>query len=269
MNDARDQSGHRFDLRSEWRALKRGIRVLDAQTVVVLLFAALAVIVQMNLGSRTFFRTELAPSLGLAGSGLASWTWWFAIQGILGFAIPVAILRLGFGQSMAEMGLGAGDWRFAGTIALLYLPLVAVGTWILSNGADFQENYPHLPEAAESWSVFLVYEAVFIFYWMGWEYLWRGFVLFGTAKVFGAYAIIIQTVPFAILHYEKPMPEAILSIVGGLALGLLVWRSRSFWIAVPIHAVQMILIDLFCALRIRTGASGIGFDAFWRMISGL
>ena len=132
---------------------------------------------------------------------------------------------------------------------------------MLSNGADFQAQYPHYDGAETQWSVFLLYEALFLFYWIGWEYLWRGFVLFGTAPAFGLGAIVVQMVPFAILHAEKPVAEAYLSVLGGLALGALVWRCRSFWIAVPIHAFQMLALDFWCTLRARSGASGIGFDA--------
>ncbi len=261
MSEPSDQKGWRLHIRQELRSLRSAARSLDKQTVVVLLFSALAVIVQMNFGDRALFRTEIAPGLGIESVGLGSWTWWFGMQGLLGFVLPVLILRYGFKQTAREMGLGVGDWRFASTVALVYLPVVLVGTWILSDSPEFQSNYPHYGPAAVDWSVFLIYEAVFVFYWMGWEYLWRGFVLFGTARIFGVYAIFIQTLPFAILHYEKPFPEALLSILGGVALGVLVWRSRSFWIAVPIHAVQMFLIDLFSALRIRTGVSGLGLSS--------
>jgi len=48
-------------------------------------------------------------------------------------------------------------------------------------------------------------------------------------------------------------------VAGGLALGALVWRCRSFWIAVPIHAVQMLILDLWCSLRSRSGVTGTGF----------
>ena len=78
---------------------------------------------------------------------------------------------------------------------------------------------------------------------------------------FGMQGLTGFVVPVVILLADKPAAEAYLSILGGLALGALVWRCRSFWIAVPIHAAQMVLLDLFCTLRFRTGASGIGLDA--------
>ena len=250
-------------IRNEWERVRRAADSLDRQTVVVLLVTALLVIFQMQFGDRRWFRSDIAPLLGIEDPGLWSWGWWFAIQGVLGFIVPVAILRLGFKRSWSDMGLAGGDSRFAWIVAGLYMPLVVIGTWFLSDSVSFQSHYPHYGPAATDWSIFLVYEGLFLFYWFGWEYLWRGFVLFGTRHTFGLYAILIQTMPFAIMHYNKPMPEALLSILGGVALGALVWRARAFWIAIPIHAAQMLILDTWCSLRIRSGTQGTGLVALW------
>ncbi len=253
-------------LRAEIQRARHSIQRIDRQTAVVLLFAALSVILQMKFADRSLFRTEIAPFLGIESPGLSSWAWWFGLQGILGFILPVAILRFGFKNSVKEMGLGKGDHRLALKIAALYIPLIIVGTWFFSDSPAFLAKYPHFTPAATDWGVFLAYESLFLFYWIGWEYLWRGFVLFGTARTFGIMAIFVQTMPFAIMHFQKPMPEALLSIVGGVVLGALVWRTRSFWIAVPIHAAQMMILDAWCSLRVRTGVSGTGLTALLEMI---
>jgi len=247
--------------RKEWHTLYTATRSLDKQTVVVLLLSVVFVLLQTSLGSRRLFLTHMADLFSEEWQGVLSWGWWFAVQGVTGFVLPVVILIVFFKRKPKEVGLGLGDWKLAVTLAAFYIPLVIVGTWILSDGSSFQQNYPHYQPAAFQWNLFIVYELLFLFYWLGWEYLWRGFVLFGTAHTFGLYAIFVQTVPFALLHLDKPLPEALLSIVGGVALGALVWRCRSFWIAVPIHAVQMLILDFWCTLRIRTNVSGIGLDA--------
>ena len=249
-------------LRHEWQQLLAAARSLDRQTVFVLTTCIVFVIVQYKLGNRRFFLNELAVHVAEDWRGLLSWGWWFAVQGVTGFVIPVLALLLLFKRRPAEIGLGLGDWKLASVLALLYLPVVAIGTWVLSDGADFQAQYPHYQPAAHNWKFFFIYQALFLFYWIGWEYLWRGYVLFGTAHTFGLYAIFVQTVPFALLHLQKPLPEALLSIVGGVALGALVWRCRSFWIAVPLHAAQMFILDFWCTLRIRTSVSGVGPGAF-------
>lgn len=255
-------------LKRETRRLGRAISTLDPQTTFVLVATGILLIIQMELGSRRFFRQELAHLFPETWRGLMSWGWWFGIQGMTGFVIPVLALLVVFKRKPRSIGLGLGDWRFALVVAVLYVPAVVIGTWFLSDSLAFQTKYPHYPPAAINWGIFAAYELLFLMYWVGWEYLWRGFVLFGTAHTFGVYAIFVQAIPFTILHLDKPFPESILSLVGGIALGALVWRSQSFWIAVPIHAAQMMVLDFWCSLRIRTDISGTGLDALIQMFSG-
>lgn len=242
-----------------WQSLTPAQRM----AAVVLVAATVFVLVQLQVGSRRFFRLHLAEVVEPENQALAGWAWWFGMQGVTGFVLPVLLLRLAFRQSVREMGLGLGDWKLAGALALAYLPLVAIGTWFLSGQADFQLQYPRLRESALDLRVFALYHTLYLFYWLGWEYLWRGFVLFGTVRAVGpVLAIVLQTVPFAILHASKPPAEAYLSILGGLALGALVWRCRSFWIAVPIHAAQMLLLEAWIVLRMRADVlEGTGLGA--------
>ena len=252
----------------ESRRLKAAISGIDRQTAFVLIATGVLVILQDAVGSRRLFLNELAPYFPEASRGLMSWGWWFGIQGITGFVLPAAALLFLFRRPPTSIGLGVGDWRFALVVAAMYLPVVTVGTWILSDSLVFQAQYPHYRPAAADWGVFVLYESIFLLYWIGWEYLWRGFVLFGTAHTLGLYAILVQALPFTILHLDKPLAEAVLSLVGGIALGSLVWRCRSFWIAVPIHAAQMMVLDFWCTMRTATGVSGVGFDALWKMLGG-
>lgn len=254
---------------SELRRLRAAAHRVDVQAAVVLLVAPALVILHRHLGSRRLFRTAFAEAFAPAWQGVLEWGWWFAWQGVLGFLVPVLVLTVGFRRRHAAIGLGSGDVRLALFLGALYLPVVAVGTWFLSADPAFQAVYPHYGPAAFDWRFFAVYEALFLFYWVGWEYLWRGFVLFGTAPAFGPVAaVLIQAVPFAVLHVEKPLAEGLLSIVGGVALGALVWRCRSFWIAVPLHAAQMLILDLWCTLRLRTGAQGVGLEALRQLLGG-
>ncbi len=250
----RDVVRNRFA--SEWHRLVTAARALDGQTVFVLTASALLIVIQFTFGSRRLFRQELAHLFPEQWQGVLAWGWWFSMQGITGFVIPVLCLLFLFRRTPAEIGLGKGDWRLALAIATAYLPLVTIGTWVLSADPAFQRVYPHYQPAAHDWRFLAMYEVLYLFYWLGWEYLWRGFVLFGTKPVFGLYSIFVQMVPFSILHLEKPPIEWLLSVVGGILLGALVWRCRSFWIAVPIHATQMFALDLWCTLRIRTGING-------------
>ena len=259
-------------LRGEWQGLRAAVAGLSPnarRAAVVLTAATVLVLLQLQVGNRRFYQGTLDNPLGFADPIFGGWAWWFGTQGLLGFVVPALILVALYRRSPREAGLGLGDWRLASLLAGAYLPLVVVGTWVLSDGQGFQAQYPHFFGAKLDWGTFLAYEALFLFYWVGWEYLWRGFVLFGTAPALGApLAVVVQMVPFAILHAQKPAAEAYLSVLGGLALGALVWRCRSFWIAVPIHWAQMFALDLWCTLRYRTGAEGVGLDALTQALTG-
>jgi len=249
----------------EMQRLRKALRSLDVQTTVVLTVSALLLIVTFTFGSRFFFIEHVAPN----GSPLQAWGWWFLIQGITGFVIPLVILVIGFGHSLSKVGVGLGDWKLGLTVVILYVPVVIIGTWIFSDDRAFQLQYPHFRAAVDSWPVFMMYHGLFLIYWVGWEYLWRGFLLFGTYHSFGIHAIFVSSLPYALLHVDKPTSELLLSLVGGIVLGAVVWRCRSFWVAVPIHAVQMMALDFWCSLRLRSGVSGIGFDALRTAFFGI
>ncbi len=248
--------------------LRAALARIDRQTAFVLIAAAALVMLQDAVGTRRLFNNYLAYLFPESWRGLTSWAWWFGMQGVTGFVLPVAALVIFFRRPPTAIGLGLGDWRFALVVTAIYFPIVVAGTWFLSNSASFQVQYPHFQPAATDWGVFALYELFFLMYWIGWEYLWRGFVLFGTAHTLGLYAIFVQALPFAVLHLNKPIEEAVLSLIGGIALGALVWRCRSFWIAVPIHAAQMMVLDFWCTMRSRTGVNGIGLDALRTLLGG-
>ncbi|MCY3999579.1 MAG: CPBP family intramembrane metalloprotease [Bacteroidetes bacterium] len=250
---------------SENHTFRKALRSIDLQTSVVLIACALLMMITFKFGSRSFFVTQIAPE----ASALQAWGWWFSVQGVTGFLIPILILLIGFRCKPTSIGLGLGDWKLALLVFALYVPVVITGTWILSDARAFQLEYPHYRGAIDSWSLFWVYHGLFLLYWLGWEYLWRGFILFGTQHTFGIHTIFVQAVPFALLHVDKPTSELALSLLGGILLGALVWRCRSFWIAVPIHAVQMLVLDFWCTLRLRAGVSGNGLESLNAALSAI
>jgi membrane protease YdiL (CAAX protease family) len=69
----------------------------------------------------------------------------------------------------------------------------------------------------------------------GWEYIFRGWLLFGYARKFGPEAIWLQAVPFAIAHVTKPPVETFSTIFGGFAFGWVAWRTKSFLYPFLIH----------------------------------
>ncbi|HSG29137.1 MAG TPA: type II CAAX endopeptidase family protein [Candidatus Krumholzibacterium sp.] len=67
------------------------------------------------------------------------------------------------------------------------------------------------------------------------EFMFRGFILFGLKKKYGDGAILIQMIPFALLHIGKPEVETVGCIVTGTYFGYLALRAGSLWPAFLIH----------------------------------
>ena len=91
-------------------------------------------------------------------------------------------------------------------------------------------------------------------------------MLFGLEEKFGYYAVLIQMIPFVILHNGKPMAETFSAILGGIALGILAFRTRSILYGFVVHVGIMFSIDLICTLRFRTTDYGLGINSIINII---
>jgi membrane protease YdiL (CAAX protease family) len=67
------------------------------------------------------------------------------------------------------------------------------------------------------------------------EFMYRGFLIFGLRDKFKEGSILIQTIPFVLLHLGKPELETISTLFTGVLFGWVVYRGNSFWPAFIIH----------------------------------
>jgi len=67
------------------------------------------------------------------------------------------------------------------------------------------------------------------------EFLFRGFLLFGLKERFKEGSILIQAVPFVLVHFGKPDLETISTIITGIYFGYMCYRGNSFWPAFIVH----------------------------------
>ena len=94
---------------------------------------------------------------------------------------------------------------------------------------DFRSHYHR---SVIDWPELLLYNALFM---LAWEFLFRGYMLFGLEKSMGKSAIFVQTIPFVLLHFGKPFLETLACIPGGLVFGYVAYRTRSFLPCFIIH----------------------------------
>lgn len=84
-----------------------------------------------------------------------------------------------------------------------------------------------------------------IIYLFAWEFIFRGFLLFGLKGKLKETSILVQMVPFVLLHLGKPEIETISTIVTGIYFGWVAYRGNSYWPALIIHAFINISFVIF------------------------
>lgn len=146
---------------------------------------------------------------------------------ILYLIIPLVFVILIFRENPREYGFGLGDWKAGLVITLAGILLMAPVLWYLGKGDASVTNYYKLQVHGLPWTTFLDL--------IGWEFLFRGWILFGYARKFGAEALWLQAVPFALAHISKPEVETLSTIFGGFAFGWIAWRTRSFLYPFLLH----------------------------------
>lgn len=110
---------------------------------------------------------------------------------------------------------------------------------------DIQEYYPRYLNSGgkvfaahrsmdEAWAVTL-YEFFYGLDFISTELFFRGFLILGMYKYFGPYVVYPMIVSYCVLHFGKPMTEAISSIFGGYILGIIALHHRNIWGGVIIH----------------------------------
>jgi membrane protease YdiL (CAAX protease family) len=108
---------------------------------------------------------------------------------------------------------------------------MAVILWFVARTPAMQSYYE--AKAPENIAYLIYITAVDLF---GWEFIWRGFLLFGMAAFLGpGPAIWLQAVPFAFMHLGKPEVETLTTIFGGAAFGFVAWKTGSFFYPFLIH----------------------------------
>jgi len=149
---------------------------------------------------------------------------------ILYLIVPLAIIILFFRESPQAYGFRLGNWRLGLAVTAVAIVAIAIVMGVLARTPAFRDYYGG---RARSSPLVLLGENVLDLF--GWEFLFRGFLLFGLARRFGDEAVLLQAVPFAIAHIGKPELETLSTIFGGAAFGYLAWRTDSFFYPFLIH----------------------------------
>ena len=146
---------------------------------------------------------------------------------ILYLFIPLAFILFVFRENPREYGFTLGEWKAGLVITIAGCLLMAPIIWYLGKSDPSMTSYYKPYVSGLPWATFLDL--------IGWEFFFRGWILFGYARKFGPEALWLQAVPFALAHVGKPEVETLSTIFGGFAFGWVAWRTRSFLYPFVIH----------------------------------
>ncbi len=147
---------------------------------------------------------------------------------ILYLIVPLIIIVVVLRENPKEYGFQLGDWKAGLALTGIVILIAAPILWLTASGDPTMKKYyewllgPQLPG----------YVFLDLF---GWEFIFRGWLLFGYARHYGADALWLQSVPFALAHIGKPEVETLSTIFGGFLFGWVAYRTKSFLYPFLIH----------------------------------
>jgi len=161
------------------------------------------------------------------------------------YGISPFILMLIFKNKPADYGIRIGDYRIWIKDLVFIFCIMLIILLFTFKFTNFKSIYPLSFTARKGFNYFFIYQIIQLFYMSSWEFFFRGFMLFGLAKKMdNKLAILIQTIPFALMHYRKPPLEAYGSIFAGIFLGIMAIRGRSFFPCAIIHFLVALSADI-------------------------
>lgn len=236
----------------------------DFQTISVCVLTAVSLTMinylgnfDFTLGSFDHFGLESAADAlrrsftALSNERLAGLIWWSCVTVCFYFILPALFVRLILRQPLSSYGL---RWRGAFKDYHLYFLMFVVmlpTVLFVSGAASFQARYPfYQMEPGEALAPFFwQWEFFYFLQFFSLEFFFRGFMVHGLKHRFGYYSVFVMSVPYCMIHFHKPLPEALAAIVAGVVLGTLSLKSRSILLGVAIHYSVAITMDLAALWR--------------------
>lgn len=227
---------------------KYGYDPKELNTYLILLSAPVLLSVYYYFGyshfyMQTFVKNLVESPLGEFNSRIYQFVSFF----ILMFVVPAVFLKPRIGMSFTELGMGLGDKKFGFKLIAIILPILIPVMYFATNAPDIIAEYPLSKTLYQRPDLVFPYELAYIlFYYIAWEFYFRGFLLFSLEKKFGGInAILIQTISSCLIHIGKPAGETIGSIIVGVIFGYLALRTRSIWYVLILHVAIGVSTDLY------------------------
>jgi membrane protease YdiL (CAAX protease family) len=153
---------------------------------------------------------------------------WFSTFFYFGF-LPLLVIIIFLRKNPLDFGLRWGNPRVWWFLVVLFCVVAAIILLASSASTTLQSYYQN------KGFNFITYFLTSCFSLGASEFMYRGYLLFGLKEKFQEGSILLQMVPFVLLHFGKPELETVSTIITGILFGYVCYRGKSFWPAFIIH----------------------------------
>jgi membrane protease YdiL (CAAX protease family) len=203
-------------LRSELKGIGAFLRGNGRETVVI--------------GSATFFI--------VLDRDRPVWNDW--ASGLLYYAVlPLLVIVLLLRKNPLDFGLRLGNIRVWGFYVIVTCLAAAPLLYFAVSIPSLRSYYRS--EHFDFIRYFFTYCAIL----SASEFLYRGFLLFGLKEKLKEASILVQIIPFVLVHFGKPELETMSTLITGIYFGYVAYRGNSFW---PLFIIHLFINVFFVTL---------------------
>jgi len=154
-------------------------------------------------------------------------------------ALPLLTIVLVLRKNPLDFGLRPGNAKIWSLYVVATIIVAAPVLYFASRSSVLAHYY-----AVPQFDV-VKYSIQTVIYLLAWEFIFRGFLLFGLKSRFKEASILVQMIPFVLLHLGKPEIETLSTLITGLYFGWVAYRGNSFWPAYIMHLFINIAFVVF------------------------
>jgi hypothetical protein len=241
--------------------IKTDMAKLDRRAVFALLYAAVGLTCIDFLKDPRVLDWMLRPTRFTAigveaanptNNNLYGLLWWVFVSVFFYFVVPALWVKFVQKRPLREIGLAAriepGFAKLLVACIAVMLPLV----YLMSLTGSFASKYPFL----KVWNgdpylstTLLIWELVYFLQFFGLEFFFRGFLVHSLKPSLGIYSILAMTVPYTMIHFQKPPAEAFAAIMAGVFLGWISYRNGTIWLGLILHCTVAFSMDILALLH--------------------
>ncbi len=160
------------------------------------------------------------------------------------YGISPFVLLLAFRRAPGDYGIALGNPRVWLKDVFFYYLIFLIILFVAFRFTNLKNVYPLYRRATQGVGYFFLYQLVQLWYMIGWEFFFRGFMLFGFERSFGRMSLLVQAIAFGLAHFKKPQIEAYGAVIAGVFLGLIALRARSFLPCIVLHYLILLTADV-------------------------